>query len=65
MLLITLFSLLALFEKPAVNQEDRKQNRKVAVETGQRFKDDKETTTMIYFQEDMNFFINAYGVGNP
>ena len=61
--IITLISLLSLFEKPAVNQYYQKQNREVGIEKVEELKDVKKTPKMIYFQSDMDFLMDAYGVG--
>ena len=61
--IITLNSLLSLFEKPAVNQFNQKQKREVVVEKVEKLKDVKITSKMIYFQSDMDFLMEAYGVG--
>jgi hypothetical protein len=58
--------LLSLFEKPAVNQYYQyyqKKNREVVVEKVEKLKDVKKTPKMIYFQRDMDFLMDAYGVG--
>jgi hypothetical protein len=55
--------LLSLFEKPAVNQYYQKLNREVAAEKVEKLKDVKKTPRMIYFQSDMDFLMDAYGVG--
>ncbi len=61
--IITLISLISLFEKPAVNQYSQKKNRKVVVEKGEAHKDVKKTPNMIYSQSAMDFLMDAYGVG--
>ena len=63
-ILITLFSLFSLFEKPPVIQHYQKQTREVVIKPVQELKDVKETSKKVYFQDDMEFLINAYGVGN-
>ena len=63
--IITLISMLSLFEKPAVNQYYQKQNREVAIKKVEELKDEKKTPKMIYSQSDMDFLIGAYGVGGP
>ena len=61
--IIIFISLLSLFEKPAVNQYHQKQNREVVFEKVEEFKDVKKTLKMIYSQSDMDFLMDAYGVG--
>jgi len=61
--IITLISLLSLFEKPAVNQYYQKKNREVVIEKVEELKDVKKAPEMIYFQSDMDFLMDAYGVG--
>ncbi len=63
--IITLISLLSLFEKPAVNHYDQKQSREVVAEKVKEPKDVKKTPEMIYSQSDMDFLMHAYGVGGP
>ncbi len=63
--IITLISLLSLFEKPAVHQYYQIQNREVAVEKVEELIDIKKTPEMIYSQRDMDFLMDAYGVGGP
>ena len=63
--IITLISLLSLFEKPAVHQYYQIQNREVAVEQVEELIDIKKTPEMIYSQSDMDFLMDAYGVGGP
>ena len=62
-LIIALISLLSLFEKPAVNQNYQKTNREVVIEAAKELKDVKKTPQMIYFQRDMDFLMDDYGVG--
>ena len=61
--IITLISLLSLFEKPAVDQYYQKQNREVVMEKVEEIKDVKKTPKMIYSQSGMDFLMDAYGVG--
>mgnify|MGYP005807125403 CR=1 FL=1 len=61
--IITLISLLSLFEKPAVNQYYQRQNREVVAEKVEDPKDVKKSPEMIYSQSDMDFLMDAYGVG--
>ena len=61
--IITLISLLSLFEKPAVDHYYQRQNREVVAEKVEEPKDVKKTSEMIYSQSDMDFLMNAYGVG--
>ena len=63
--IITVISLLSLFEKPAINQYYLKVNREVKTEKVQKLKDAKKTSKMIYNQSDMDFLMDAYGVGGP
>jgi hypothetical protein len=62
-LIIALISLLSLFEKPAVNQYYQEQNRKVVNQEVKELEDVKKTPQMIYSQGDMDFLMDAYGVG--
>ncbi len=61
--IITLISLLSLFEKPTVNQYYQKQNREVVIEKGEELKAVKKIPKMEYSQSDMDFLMDAYGVG--
>ena len=64
-IIITLFSLFALFEKPTVNQHSQKRNTEAVIEKAERLDGEKKNFKMIYNQDSMDFFIDAYGVGNP
>ena len=61
--IVVLISLLSLFEKPPVNQYYQKQNREVVIEKIKELKEVKKTSKMIYIQSDMDFLMDAYGVG--
>jgi hypothetical protein len=61
--MITLVSLLSLFEKPAVNDYYPIQTGEFETEKTEPLKDVKKTRQMIYLQNDMDFLMGAYGVG--
>jgi hypothetical protein len=61
--IITLISLLALFEKPSVNQYHPIQVGELESEKAEPLEDVEQTRQMIYLQNDMDFLMDAYGVG--
>ncbi len=61
--IIVLISLLALFEKPAVNQYYKEQAPEVMIEEVEHPKEVKKNPKETYSQSDMDFLMDAYGVG--
>jgi len=62
-IIIALISSLALFEEPAVNQYNQKQEQEVVIEGDEHPKEVKRNPKTTYSQSDMDFLMDAYGVG--
>ena len=64
-IIIALISLLDLFDNPRVNQYYQQPGHKVVTEKVEHPKEVKKNPTMTYSQSDMDFLMDAYGVGLP
>jgi len=64
-IIIALISILDLFDKPRVNQFYQQPDRKVVTEKVEHPKEVKKNPKMTYSQSDMDFLMDAYGVGLP
>ena len=64
-IIIALISFLDLFDKPGVNQYYQQPDRKVVSEEVEHSKEVKRNPRMPYSQSEMDFLMNAYGVGLP
>jgi|GEM_PF-3477505 len=64
-IIIALISLLDLFDKTRVDQYYQQPDHKVVIEEVEHPKEVKRNPAMTYSQSDMDFLMDAYGVGLP